>query len=105
MTNPTTTHDAETLIRQKLDGHDRHLDFCQWVTDATSPCHCPDGPGYDELDSAIRAVLDLHTERNGFCTGCENDDSPPLSYPCPTIRTIADKLGITLSTATKPRVN
>ena len=71
-----------------------------------------DTAGY--LTDTIRAVLDLHQpERKSThpnyldtrCTACSMREVTSIDYPCPTVGAIADKLGITLSPHTEPRVN
>ena len=58
------------------------------------------------LTAAIRAVLELHkpiealnTRYNRMqrvCTGCGTDDGNWQTWPCPTVRGIAERLGVKL---------
>ena len=50
-------------------------------------------PGCEQMRDAILAVLDLHADDGvGFCRECS--DEFPAPRPCPTLRMIAENLGI-----------
>lgn len=50
-------------------------------------------PGFEQMRDAILAALDLHADDGvGFCRECS--DEFPAPRPCPTLRIIAEKLGI-----------
>jgi hypothetical protein len=50
-------------------------------------------PGFEQMRGAILAALDLHADDGvGFCRECS--DEFPAPRPCPTLRAIAEKLGI-----------
>ena len=50
-------------------------------------------PGFEQMRDAIIAALDLHADDGvGFCRECS--DEFPAPRPCPTLRIIAEKIGI-----------
>lgn len=61
-----------------------------------------DLPGFTALCDAtatIEAVLDLHALMGNpgpwrWCRHCCDSMGEPVNYPCPTVRTIAEKLGV-----------
>lgn len=89
--------DLETRIRNRLDEIAHHINACTSCTtcEASDPLH------------ALRAVLDLHRPAEcvnircpagSWCVGCDPDgycDCGAHPYPCPTIRAVADGLGVT----------
>lgn len=53
---------------------------------------------YCEVGTAVLAVLDLHqpdTDEPGLCGCCFNAVEEQYEYPCPTVKAIADAMGIT----------
>jgi hypothetical protein len=52
------------------------------------------------LADALKAVLWLHKDSFGHCTTCHKGDAsePWMRYPCPTVESIAHRLGLTQET-------
>lgn len=90
--------DLDAAIRAKLNSE--RLDGFE-----SRPCLSVEGcdvNGFDEMRAALLAVLDLHKRSNNRrlqgCTECSatevDRDWTVVPYPCPTVRTITEALGI-----------
>lgn len=85
---------VDAAIRERLAGISRELD-----DDCNMQCgaSCASG-GYGDVAAAVLAVLDVHVPRevgldddvSHICTQCYFNNV----YPCPTVREIAEKLGV-----------
>ena len=50
----------------------------------------------EELQNALRSIVELHKPDGGLCNHCEEGfimGSIPVVYPCPTIQVIEKELG------------
>lgn len=83
-------------IRDRL-AERAHEEWCNRVHNDganSAPCDCP----YGDAPAAILAVLNLHRqdpELQWMCTVCGDEgQTMDCTYPCDTIRVIADCLGV-----------
>ena len=86
--------DLDAAIRAKLD---------EWQQFRRQDGAIAEGYGYDEMAAAIVAVLDRHKPAGdehfaasfaGCCAVCGTYYEYPVAYRCPTVRAIAEKLGV-----------
>lgn len=90
------TTDLDAAIRAKLAG-DHPIGHCPGC-ESGDPCDVELG---NAAARAVVAVLDRHQPGEGVPSkpvvcGCsvEGDEFTMWQYPCPTVRAIADKLGV-----------
>lgn len=104
----TAAVSLDQAIRAKLEQFYDGADHCAGCEGAIGECG-PQADGCHEMRAALLAVLDLHKPFERYapapglcCEVCVEDvrieyGSPVIAYeshPCPTVRRIAEKLGV-----------
>lgn len=88
------------LHLQILEALNPHAESC--CCPERDDCRCCGADGMQDAAAIVRVVLELHkpnpvNDRPPYCDQCVGGYEGVKEWPCPTVRAIAEKLGIEAS--------